>query len=90
MPQEPRISGRKKKLIPKKASEDKEEEEVVSGSSIGGQDDQSGGSQDASVSQLSQPSKDELKLWPVLIEGKTVWVEFDTKPSPEVRVAQLM
>ena len=89
MLQEPRISGRKKKLIPKKASEDKEEEEVASGSRWlqMAQDDQSGGSQDASV---SQPSKDELKLWPVLIEGKTVWVEFDTKPSPEVRVAQLM
>ena len=27
------------------------------------------------------------KVWPVLINGQTVWVELDNKPSPEVRPA---
>ena len=60
----------------KEEPEGDDKEEGTEGSRIGGQDDQRG----------EVPlSADEV--WPVLINGQTVWVQLDTKPSPEVRPA---
>ena len=47
-----------------------------------------GGDRSGDGAQFSQASGEEenpLKLWPVLIDGKTVWVELDVKPFPEVK-----
>ena len=35
--------------------------------------------------ELEEPPASADTVWPVLINGRTVWVELDNKPSPKVR-----
>ena len=67
--------------VPEKKKKPREVESE--GSSRAGQDDESGGSQS------EDRSGEADKVWPVLINGQTVWVELDNKPSPEVRPADI-